>query len=181
MAIVNDVSASEPKRQRLTSVIETVYKAGLILGGLFAAWQYWEAKLDAQIARTIAYVDRFESGSVGQARGEIREELLPYMSQFREVTAAGISDQDRDELVLSIAEANDSRIARNLDHVVDFFQGLNICVEEGLCDRRVAMAYFQTSDARDLWTNFEPYVRLRRENNPLYGREFERYASGASE
>lgn len=173
---MTDALSVKAQRSSFLGWIDAISKIGIVAGGLFAGWQYWEAKTDKRTERTTAYIERYEDGRVGDARREINGKLRPYIAQFRQVAVSGISPQDRDAMVLALTEENGGDIANRLDTVADFFQGLETCTSEGLCDRRVAEAYFRSSDAGDLWTNFEPYFRERRANNPSYGDAFEHFA-----
>lgn len=173
---MSEQSAQPHKDRGLFLTLDVLAKLGVLAGGLFAAWQFWEAKADQRVARTTAYIERYEEGRVGEARRRINAELRNYLTQFQEISAAGISSADRDEMLLSLAEANGGALGADFDVVADFFQGVEICTREGLCNSAVAERYFAASDAPDLWLNFEPYVRLRRENNPRFAEGMEALA-----
>jgi hypothetical protein len=101
----------------LGSALDALTKTGVVLGGLFAAWQYWEAKVDKRVERTMEYIVRYEDGRVGDARRRIDAGLRPYLAQFQEIAASGISEADRNAMVLTIvtearADTGRSRASR---------------------------------------------------------------------
>jgi ribosomal protein L17 len=85
--------------------------------------------------------------------------------------------QERRDLIRSSVEATPSQdIAGNVDRLVDFFEGLRTCVAEKVCDERVAVGYFSSAEAPELWNNFWPYAELRRKNNARYAAGLEWFA-----
>lgn len=170
------VATQTPRGGVAERALDALVKALTIAGVVFAAWQYLEARQEARIARTLAYVERFEQGDVGAARQRINGVIREYLPQFANIE--GITQEDRDSMVLSIVEVGGASFERDIDLIVDFFHGLSICVQEVLCERGVAERYFASSDATNIWANFEPYVRTRRENNPAFARALEAFVGG---
>lgn len=159
----------------VTQVVDLITKLGVVAGGLFAGWQYWEAKVDRRIERTTHYLERYEDGSVAQARERIESGLRPYLQQFDELSTGGLSQRDRERVVLAIVDES-PEIPAAIDDVADFFNGLETCVSSRLCDRNTAERYFRDTDI-GIWENFEPYIALRRRNNPEYGKALEHYST----
>lgn len=157
--------------------LEVITKLALMAGGIFAAWEYWEAKKDARIARATTYFERFENGEVGDARRRINGALRPYVGQLQMLDPAELSFADRDRIILAVVEENGGQIASDIDTIIDYFQGVSICVSAQLCERSVVELYFAESDAPTLWNNFEPYIRARRVNNPKFASAFEKLAA----
>lgn len=169
--------------------------AGLLAGGIFAAIQYKDAKGAQRIARTFEYIERYESGDVAEARRAINRVLRQYLTQFEELEAAGLPCDPRDNLVRSIIKADvelqmtgreanklpasgvdaPETIEDKIDRVVEFFDGLKICVHEEICNRRVAENYFSPDEARIFWNNFYPYISDRRKNYANYGKALEEF------
>lgn len=159
----------------LSIVVTLISQGALIVGGLFAAYQFLESRKDARVERTMEYILRYEDGRVGDSRRAIQAALRPFLEQFAEFET-GVAPASRDEMVLTlIDEAGDGRLPDHIDTVVDFYEGLWTCVREEICSREVAFGYF-TTDARDFAQNFEPYFRRRQENNSAYAGGLERFA-----
>src|SRR5262249_7698488 len=108
--------------------------------------------------------------------------LRPYIKQFEEIAASGISEADRDAMVLTIVNesrgeaAGNSTIADDIDLIVDYFEGLRACTSKGLCEKSVAREYFAASDIGVMFANFEPYFEERRANNPNFAGAMEEFA-----
>lgn len=68
-------------------------------------------------------------------------------------------------------------LENELDIIVRFFNGVQICLENGLCDRKVANA-FLGSYAQSIWANFGPYIESRRSIIDGYGAGLELFLKG---
>ncbi|TAD75326.1 MAG: hypothetical protein EAY70_10615 [Sphingomonadales bacterium] len=170
--------------------------AGLLVGGIFAAIQYVDAKAAQRTSRTFEYIERYESGDVAEARRAINRVLRPYLEQFEDLEAEGLPRKERDDVVRSIIRAeveiqsaSSAKAAGNpsaiespetvedkIDRVVEFYDGLKVCVDEELCNERVTVNYFSPDEARIFWDNFYPYIMDRRANYPRYGDALEAFA-----
>ena len=170
---------------------------GLLLGGIFAAIQYNDAKAAQRVARTFEYIERYESGDVAEARRAINRLLRPYIAQFKELESAGLPCEERDNLVRTIIKADvalqssgkqskgntssavdaPETIEDKIDHIIEFYDGLKICVDEEICNQRVAENYFSPNEARIFWDNFYPYISDRRLNYRMYGAALEEFAA----
>lgn len=159
------------------SVFATVVSQGaLVAGGGFAAWQFLESRNDARVERTMEYILRYEDGPVGESRRSIRTALRPFASQFAEMGST-VAPESRDQMISTLMEeAGDGRLPDHVDTIVEFYEGLWTCIREQICSRDVSFGYF-ASDAREFVQNFDPYIRERKLNNPLYGRGLEKIAS----
>lgn len=162
------------KSTPLVVAIDALSKIGILIGAIFAGFQYLEAKQDAKVSRAVSYIDRYESGSISEARRRIDSALVKYLEQFRELDAEGISRADRDALVLAMVEPTaDYNMTSDIDSIVSFFEAVRLCSTQGLCDGPTLNTYFQSDDTKLFMSNFEPYFVERRKNNPRYARGLE--------
>ncbi len=159
---------------------DALAKWALIAGGLFAAVEFLDAKEARTVERAMAYVTTYESGEVGEARRLVNGALRPYADQFADLnTAGGISSQDKDAVIATLIDADqDGKLADAIDRMVDFHNGIRLCVRSELCARDVVKVYFCTDRARRLWDDFRPYFAERRRNNPQYASGLEWCARG---
>lgn len=161
--------------RRLTIVATLISQGALIVGGLFAAYQFMESRKDARVERTMEYILRYDDGRVGDSRRAIQSALRPFLPQFAEIEG-GVAPEDREDMVLTLVETGgEGRLPDHVDTVVDFYESLWTCVRESICSQEVAFGYF-TADAHEFVQNFEPYLRRRQENNPAYAGGLERFA-----
>ena len=138
---------------------------GLLVAAAFTLQQYLGHRHDERVSRTMDYVKRFEDGSVAEARhrlyGKVRR-FLPTPTPFSNVSPA-----DHQKILDTMLDADPS-LADDLDTIVDFFEGLLLCVSEDICERSTAIGYFSSSETRLFRKNFKPYVEGRKRNNPQF-------------
>lgn len=160
-------------------LFEILSKFGLAMAAVFALYEFRDAQDVRRTERAMAYVDRFEQGSVAEARRALNAALRPYHRQFVELAAqGGISVEDKGAIILTLMEGEDGdRLADSLDQMVDFYESVALCAAERLCAAPVVEAYFCPGRAGRLWEDFKPYVQLRRANNPDYGMALEACAN----
>ena len=195
-SLVNQFNRWRQHYPLVRETLDVLGIAGLFAGGVFAAIQYNDAKGAQRIGRTFEYIARYESGDVAEARRAINRVLRQYLTQFEELEAAGLPCDPRENLVRSIIKADvelqlagreanklaasaidaPETIEDKIDRVVEFFDGLKICVKEEICNRRVAENYFSPDEARIFWSNFYPYISDRRKNYANYGKALEEFA-----
>ena len=194
--LVNQLNRWRQHYPLVRETLDVLGIAGLLAGGVFAAIQYSDAKDAERTSRTFEYIARYESGDVAEARRAINRVLRQYISQFEDLEADGLPDKQRDDMVrriirtdvelqLTSRQANGpagatieapETIEDKIDRVVEFYDGLDICVEEELCKSRVAVNYFSPNEARIFWDNFRPYILDRRKNYEGYGKALEKFA-----
>ena len=160
----------KPRKSWLAQAVDILAKLGLLAGGAFAVLQFLDAKEEARVQRTMTYIARYEDGSVNSARQTIGDALRPYLAQFSRISEdGGVTGDDRDAMVMTLVESGSGKaIDAEIDTIVDFYEGLAICVAEAICERRVVLRYFARGEAQDFYGNFEPYIRMRRINTPTY-------------
>lgn len=179
--------AAKPKG-RLTQLADFVVKIAALAGATFAALEYRAAIDRDRHERTIRYIDRFETGEIGAAVRAISKEI-------RELAAREDIAEVRDHVVATPAVASESRAlvaillaydSRNgeglvdeLDQVVSYFNSLQVCLEQNLCDAKVAHSFLDEY-SENFWTNFEPYVAERRRDFASYGAAYERFHNSVS-
>lgn len=151
--------------------VEMLWKLTIILGAGIAVYQYFEALEDRRVERSMVYIDNFERGNIATARAVVNAALRPYAADFAAMARQGVSAADKKAIILTLVEDDASgRLADSLDRQVDFYEGLRLCVGEGLCSKSVIEGYFCPERATVLWNDFRPYIEERRANNPDYAR-----------
>ncbi len=71
-------------------------------------------------------------------------------------------------LLLIVEEAPGDSVAEAIDTVVDFYEGLSLCVDERQCDESAAKKYFCQVRALEFWDTYKAYIDYRRANNSDY-------------
>lgn len=168
-------------------------KAGALFAAVFAVHQYLQAQEDARIARTLDYAARFEAGSseLGLARKRIDLRLWAYAGQVALLRGGspGSTEQDmrtyqlvRQKLSIAVVygTAESPGIQAEVHTVVQFFDGLGICVTSKLCDDKTAERLLGRYAAQ-LWDWVESFVDERRPVSDDYGQALERFARAGKE
>jgi hypothetical protein len=136
------------------------------VGGGFAGCQYTSAQEVEKINRTMEYIQRYEDGSVATARRSINDSL-----RYIEIRLQKLPDKPNpDDYFMGLGEAiRSGEIKENqIDIVVDFYEGLSVCVRNEICDQTVAMAYFSGDESKNFKDYFGKYISDRRTNNHCY-------------
>lgn len=156
-------------------VFDFLSKVALVCGILFSIYQFNAYKQDERVRYTFQFIERFDSDRFLTTRTTIEAALRSQEAAIAEINRARVSQDAEVALRRRVALflINDSNrgqgLVREVELMVDFFDALEICLKERLCDRDTANAFLE-SHATMLWTNFAPYIEGRRELIPSYGR-----------
>jgi hypothetical protein len=147
-----------------------IWKAAIVIGALFAGYEYLEAREAKRVERSMTYIDTFERGEIASARAVVNAALRPYASDFAAMARrGGVSAADKKAIIQTlIDDDSEGKLADAIDRQVDFYEGLRLCLSEDLCSKSVVTGYFCPGRAGVLWSDFKPYIDDRRTNNPDY-------------
>ncbi|MFT6733525.1 MAG: hypothetical protein ACJAS9_001713 [Polaribacter sp.] len=165
--------------KRADAWLSLTSKMFIIAGGIFAVVQFMAAKTNHRVEKTFEYIAAYERGPMLVSRENIRRVLRPYGISFIENP---LSYVDFPRLILSIAEGETgTNLEDDLDRVVDFHEGLCLCLKLELCDGEVVKNYFFPK-AEKFQSIFMPYIEERRKlKNPNYGVELDWFTSNQGE
>lgn len=144
----------------------------VIIGGLATAYIQWkETQQNSRINKTFDYIHSYEHGEILQSRENIRRLIKSYEDQYYDIV---FSEEKSRQLALAFVNGDAGvSISDDIDRLVDYFRGLDICIQQSLCEKSVALIYFGEI-LIDYWKWFEPYIDERRKNNnPSFGSAFE--------
>lgn len=160
------------KTKTLTDIIGTVFGVtGAIIAGVFAGYQYLEAKKAEQIKETIAYVNRLDSPVLHERLAHIGRVWIIKEPEIDEHVKNAV---DWEKFVMKVV--NDNQLADDVISIIDYYKGLQICVTEKICDKKTAVAFFK-SDARTFYRLHYPFIsHLRKSrNDPSFAAELEMF------
>lgn len=163
----------------LLSWFDILTKLGAVAGAVFIVFEYNARQQDARVQRTMDYVQRFESGPVGEAQRVITRSLRDTESIMPDLYSADFSETSSQAAHRDVIEflVYDSRngvgIGAEVDTVVLFLDQLGVCVERNLCDKATAQGFFGEY-ADSVLRNFSPFIVDRRKLAPTYGEHAER-------
>lgn len=170
----------------LTKLLDILVKLATLAGLAFVALEYRSSIDRARVERANTYIDRFETGDIGVAVRAISREvrdvaLRPDFAILRSYVASnpGTANAGREQItrLLAFDSRGGKGLSDEIDQVVSYFNSLQACVEQDLCDRKIAHGFFDDY-AKNFWANFEPYVLERRQQvDPNFGILCERFVS----
>ncbi|MBY5341190.1 hypothetical protein E0H35_06415 [Rhizobium leguminosarum bv. viciae] len=162
--------------------IEAVVKLSIVAGGLFAIFQFLDGKQTERVKATLQYVSRFENedSAANRARRALSDALRVNAGNLQRLGSAHVSTQQASALKQKLA----STILEDADDDMDvlleldgFFNSLQICVRNEICDRNTSLEYFN-SYANWLVGNFGEIIDERANRASGFGRGIKWIAGG---
>ena len=158
----------------------------LVLGAVFSAVQYLQAREEKRIERTLALVELWERSDYQEAQAAVKQRL----AELNRQSAGLITDKTtQEELAIITASIGSQALtegggtmpidvfAERFDRVVYFLSRLASCVEGNLCDERVADEFF-LDYAQSFWRYFSDHIaRERRRGAPSLAVAIEHYVT----
>jgi hypothetical protein len=141
------------------TIRKSITRLSIIIGLLYSFVQYERIKLDGEVKQTLLFYDKFNSSPFTG----YRENLTDIVSKnIEEIKASLRSDESFSIQIEKIIKLGDSR--KSFDMVLDFFDGVAVCMETDICDKVTAKQLFQ-SRASELYEIFYPYIKKNRVEN----------------
>lgn len=176
------------QKTSLGEIAEVVSAMILALSAIAAVYQYWIARADRHVEQTFAFIERFDNDrlaaaqrSVDDLAGNAGQSIAAQLAAYE---AAGMDrrevDAFADRLFVEAVLAQAGKKAAGdvppaLLEITSFFNGLQICIEEGLCDKSTAHAFLDTY-AVSFWQTFEPVIlHVRGKDRPRFADGMERF------
>lgn len=156
----------------------------LVLGGVFSAFQYLQAREEKRVERTLQLVEVWERPDYQTAQRALRRRLTDLNERHSGLLGPNPSRTEYDIYrnrigIEAMQEAGGDLplvdFREQFDRVVYFLNRVSFCVEEGLCSRTVADAYF-LDYARSFWSYFSDFAaQQRRAGSMNFARPIEAY------
>lgn len=127
-----------------------------LFGIPYGAYQYLQAKHDQRVAQSLQLFKDFNSSPFTQYRERLITAVALYKSQL---AAAAKDEKELRNTVLSMIEKQ--KIEIDLLMMMDFFDGVTVCVVDNLCDADTTERLFGQR-ARELYINFYQYIDWQR-------------------
>ena len=167
---------------RLAVFLDFLSRLAILASLVIAGLQYFAYQQDMQIQRTLNFVERFQDGPVGQAQRGLTTALRQVEPAVQDIKTSGLEGLGANAAYTEIRrfviyESNNGQgVWRDVDTVVLFLEELEVCVETGLCDERVAIQFF--ADYAEIFVaNFEPYLDDRSAMAPDFGQKVRAFAN----
>ena len=148
-------------------MIATIYKRLLQLGKVAGAitflvgipyglWQYIEKQHDTRVEQSLKLFDKFNASPITGYREKISKAMIDNRGALEK---AALDEKTYNATSIEVVEKND--IETSLWLMMDFFDGVTICVVNNICDAQTVDQLF-AARAKDLYIVFYPYILDRR-------------------
>jgi len=162
-------------KERIEIASIVIGMTGATVGALFAAFQYLEQVQANRVKATIELVQRFGTPPISQHWDRLEEAWLNVENEFPK----HIADQDDwNKFVGDTVEG--AKILPDIMSIVEFFKTVEICVENNICDKSSAEAFF-LGDATHFVHLHYPVIEKRRDarHDQSLGSETEKFIRNA--
>lgn len=150
--------------KKIRDVLEVVSFICVIIGIGFAAFEYTQKVKSDRVEYTIQYIQAFQDESMSAARLELLKPWLEY--PMKEISGIPGSDAALSTISMGIVFGEETAIIENLVRVIDYFDVLDACIQNELCDADLAHRHF-AGYARDLECLFRDPIEALRETGGL--------------
>ncbi len=144
--------------------LDLLLKIFLILASVGAICQYCEMKQDNRVKQTMEQLKSFNSGRLQDAYLKLTSIWFEYYHYIeginKEIVASKqASEQIKANIILPII-ANRA-LEQDIRILVDFYESLQVCVQNRICDKQVARDYFGDY-ADDFYCLHLPWINNQR-------------------
>ena len=170
---------------KLKAWIDPLAKLVAIAAVVLAYHEWRESRSDLRVARTFEYVEQFnDPGShIGAAKLGISEVLWDNAEQIKRLKVLyerlppEMAKKLRSKFEMKLFFSDNGRdLKADINTLIQFFDSLGVCIDEGLCASDPAEAFFGEY-ASDLWGNFYRTICKDRSIAPGYGTGLEKSAN----
>ena len=142
----------------------------LVVGAVFSAMQFLQARHEKRVERTLQLVELWERAEYQEAQSALKRRLAALNDQASSLLGAAPTEAELDVVAASVgrqamtAEGGTMPLAdfeERFDRIVYFLGRLGSCVEGNLCDEDDADDFF-LDYARSFWRYFGDYIAEQR-------------------
>lgn len=166
----NKISTSVFWPQTAISWLELILKVILITASLSAVYQYFDVKQENRVKKTMEFLDHFSSGQLQDAQMKLSASWSDYHDDIKQLNQIPVkSEKDKaliiENMVLQVVLHREQ--SKDIDLLVIFFENLQICIDNRICDQRVSQSFFGEY-ASGFFSLYQPWIKERRKLIPNY-------------
>lgn len=168
-------SASWPKS--ILDWVELTFKVIAISGSLLAVYQYFDVKQENRVKQTMEQLRVFNDERLQDARIKLRTTWDNYETEIKFINKQRVAtDQDKTKIhtTLVLPVIKQYKLTRDIDLLVDFFENLQVCTQNRICDRQVAQDLF-CSYADSFYNFHRPWIEAERKVIPGYAKRLQEF------
>lgn len=145
----------------------TIKTLGILSAAIFTLFQYFGHINENRVQQTLELYKEFSSEPLISARNGLLKEVEEHQNFLKYIPNERPSESEANQLKMKWAKYIVNRIDSNValmvqvNNMFDFFDALQICVENNICDKKSAQDLLGIS-AKELTGNFCPYIAYMR-------------------
>jgi hypothetical protein len=142
----------------------------VIFGIPYGIWQYLENKQEKRVEQTLTLFRQYNSAPFIT----YRERISTAVSKHKKAIADAVKDENQLKLVINDILIKED-IERDIWLILDFFDGVLVCVKSKICDPEVTRELFSCR-AQDVFLMFYQYIAEQRNTAAYFGEGLETIA-----
>lgn len=150
---------------------------GILCAAAFTLLQYFAHLHENRVQQSLAFYKEFSSEPILSARDGLLQEVEQqqgYLDTFpRDMPPEPEADRLKGEWARYIVKRvnTNTELMVQLNNVLDFFDALQICIENNICDQKSAQDMLRIP-AQELLGNFCPYIAYMRYDKNTHNEQF---------
>ena len=147
----------------------------LIVGGLFAGYQYLDKVAAVRVKEALSYVEQFNKPPIYNMRFKIEKIWLEHSKKLNEVLQPSATNKQYHDFVLQLIKTQ--KIETEIMLLIQFFETLETCSTKRICDTKVVHSFFG-GYARSFYHLHYPFIVQWRQdwNDPSFAKGIETFA-----
>ena len=126
--------------------VELTLKAVLVFASIGAVYQYFDIKQENRVKQTMEQLKSFNSAKVQAAQLKLSRTWEAYQKSFEVLnlqTVASEKDKARIHTKIVLPVIRQKKLQQDIGLLVDFFENLQVCVQQRICDKQVSRDFFE--------------------------------------
>ena len=148
----------------IAPVYKWLLRVGKVAGAIsflfavpYGVFEYWRHGQEQRVEKTLKFYKQFNSAPFITYRENVFKSLAKYKDKINSAAA-------KDEIALGAVMSelvNQGDLEKDIYLIMDFFDGLLICITEEICDGKTALSLFSPR-AKELRINLYQYIQAQR-------------------
>ena len=154
----------------------------VIVGGIFAIWQYMSLLHQERVKETLNYEKRLYEGEFFRAKSKIERawfEQQEFFEQLRHTKVKSKAERDKIVSYVSSSIIEKNRLESDIDILCDFYNSLSLCVQEHICDKETTLSFFKPY-ATKFYNLHRFYILKRKKDINDYAKGLEYIVKGGN-
>lgn len=148
----------------IINYIEGLLKLVLLIASLLGIWQYFDLKQEARIKQTMSFLNQFNESHMREAKLNLEQVWTQYYEKINLINKHSVPSVEQkksiqSEFVLYVIRHHE--IQNDIRLLINFFDSLAICIQEGICDKETSRTFFEHYANRFLCLH-EPWIEDQR-------------------